>query len=992
MSTLNVTFAFLSDAQGFSSSAGAASTLTWDGTTGNPAGSLRSVLAGSNKNNNNSWTRTLTYETMGVPAGSTITGITSASLDSRCTAFTSGTGCTSGAATLVDGVTTVTLSAQRSFSATDGAFVTTAGTDLTGLTKASSNSVVLTIPNHLGTTSGGSGKGVTLHQDQLKYTLTYTTAFNVVATGGSFALAGGVATLRVGLGIGSGSFAATGGAATLSIACPTTGGAFALTGGTATLTNANTTPGLYWDGAYWSSEYWGNAYWGTATTPVTPTTADYWGNAYWSPEYWGDPYWGMPPVVVGSLHGDGGSFALTGSNSTFELAFPVDELSFVPTGGPATLDVIIGVAAGSFATTGTAATPGLTFAIDTGTLALTGGIATLIEGSFVPGPYWPEVYWGTPYWGDAYWGTGFGPIITFDTAGGSFTLTGVTTILQVALGVTAGTFSLAAGTVLLATGKALIGASGSFSLTGTATTLGFKLPGATGSFALTGGVATPQVSLGAAAGSFATTGTAATLGLKLPGAPGSFALTGSGSTSILNFGPVLTADIGTFTLTAGAATLKVLVSAESAGYTLNGRPAMLNAGLIAATGSFGLTGGPATLGLTAPLANGTFALTGNAATLRVGLGAAAGTFAVTGGAATLGSTLPAGAGSLALTGGAATLTLLVPISYTLPAGIGGVVLTGGPATLGTSLSAGTDSFALVGGNAALENSGSIAIAADSGSFVTIGGDGALNLDITIAAGSGPFLWVGGTAGLTPVLFVPTASPSHSPAWLGNRAAIVGNAIYGINVYDTYCYGFREDILPTQSVGWSEFFQSISDYLVTTNVFGPGSSFWAIDPDSVIQWPSGPPPFGLVVPRRMHIYGDDIGGGRFSKHWTVNLDIHIVVGNAFDPSFRDNAVVTSADLAVGSYALVQLLIDKLEQAFISTVNGNFATVEAPRAIDINELHRFKQTNAYVSIPVTFEMSVLQSLPSTWVTLATPPSPDEVAAFSDPLIEGVLFSQD
>ncbi len=222
--------------------------------------------------------------------------------------------------------------------------------------------------------------------------------------------------------------------------------------------------------------------------------------------------------------------------------------------------------------------------------------------------------------------------------------------------------------------------------------------------------------------------------------------------------------------------------------------------------------------------------------------------------------------------------------------------------------------------------------------------------------------------------------------------IISSSVYGLETYSTSVFGLGRDVLPTQSIGWSEFFQAISDYLVTTNVFGPGSSFWAIDPDSVIQWPSGPPPFGLVVPRRMSVYGDDIGGGRFSKHWTVNLDIHIVVGNVFDAAFRDNAVVTSADLAVGSYALVQLLIDKLEQAFISTESKNFATVEAPRATEINELHRFKQTNAYVSIPVTFEMSVLQALPSTWVTLATPPSPDEVAAFSDPLIEGVLFSED
>src|SRR6266536_1712924 len=119
--------------------------------------------------------------------------------------------------------------------------------------------------------------------------------------------------------------------------------------------------------------------------------------------------------------------------------------------------------------------------------------------------------------------------------------------------------------------------------------------------------------------------------------------------------------------------------------------------------------------------------------------------------------------------------------------------------------------------------------------------------------------------------------------------IISSSVYGFEPYDLSCYGMRQDILPTQLVGWPEFFQAISDYLITCNVFWPGSSFWAVDPDSVIQWPSGPPPFGLVVPRTLHVYGDDIGGGRFSKHWTVHIDIHIVTGNVFDAAFRDNAV-------------------------------------------------------------------------------------------------------
>ncbi len=182
MATLTVSLSFLSSAQGFTGFSGFASALSWDGTTGNPLGSLKTITSGSAASDNTHWGIVTTYESLGVPTNSLITGITAGSLDSRCTAFASGTGCTSGACTLVDGAITATLSAQRSFGATDASFVHTTGTDLTGINTPSSNSVTLSIPNHIGTTSGGSGKGVTLFQDNLNFTLTY-----VPATGRSAA-------------------------------------------------------------------------------------------------------------------------------------------------------------------------------------------------------------------------------------------------------------------------------------------------------------------------------------------------------------------------------------------------------------------------------------------------------------------------------------------------------------------------------------------------------------------------------------------------------------------------------------------------------------------------------------------------------------------------------------------------------------------------------------------------------------------------------------
>jgi hypothetical protein len=177
MSTLTVTFDFATTVQSFTATAGAASTMSYDSGTGNPAGALKTEITGKNKSNTDKWARTLTYQDMGVPANSTITGITSASMDSKCTLYTTGASSIAGNVTLVDGATTVTLAATRTFTATDGSFVTTSGTNSTGLSKASSNSVVITI-NSTMATGNSTSADVILYQDQLTFVLTHTTTFS----------------------------------------------------------------------------------------------------------------------------------------------------------------------------------------------------------------------------------------------------------------------------------------------------------------------------------------------------------------------------------------------------------------------------------------------------------------------------------------------------------------------------------------------------------------------------------------------------------------------------------------------------------------------------------------------------------------------------------------------------------------------------------------------------------------------------------------------
>ena len=172
--TISVRFPFTSDSQLFAANPGTGVNSVWQGSGGNPSGCLSSSLSNLLTTSTSTWTRTLTYEDMGVPAGATVTSISGGTLDSKCTAyFLPGLGQnSSGSATLVDGATNVTLSAVRNFSAVDSSYVTTSGTGVFGLYKNSSNSVTLTISNTLSTLLLILSN-VTLLQDNLNFILSY---------------------------------------------------------------------------------------------------------------------------------------------------------------------------------------------------------------------------------------------------------------------------------------------------------------------------------------------------------------------------------------------------------------------------------------------------------------------------------------------------------------------------------------------------------------------------------------------------------------------------------------------------------------------------------------------------------------------------------------------------------------------------------------------------------------------------------------------------
>jgi len=177
MGSVIVTFDFATDAQGFVATPGGPNTtLSYDSAIGNPAGSLKSRVVGKNINEQfvNDWRLETTFEGLGVPAGSTITGITSASMQSKCTEFNHGAHSTRGPAAIGSGVIffNAWLSAEQTFRGIDADWVTSPGTDVTGLSLPSNLLVSIDIQNRLDTGASDSA-AVSLNQDQLIFTILY---------------------------------------------------------------------------------------------------------------------------------------------------------------------------------------------------------------------------------------------------------------------------------------------------------------------------------------------------------------------------------------------------------------------------------------------------------------------------------------------------------------------------------------------------------------------------------------------------------------------------------------------------------------------------------------------------------------------------------------------------------------------------------------------------------------------------------------------------
>ena len=187
MATLVKTFSWTSDADSFTFTPVSNATGAWSSTGGDAdAGCLSTDNSGRNKTDVGAWTRTLTFEDMGVPTGQTITGITSSTFKSKVTVWNVVNSLTIGTVTLSDGTTTVTLAASRGPTGTEGSYQTHNGSDNSSLSWASTQSVTITI-NHSANNANDAAAQTTWLGDTLSFTITYEAAQTTHTGTGSLA-------------------------------------------------------------------------------------------------------------------------------------------------------------------------------------------------------------------------------------------------------------------------------------------------------------------------------------------------------------------------------------------------------------------------------------------------------------------------------------------------------------------------------------------------------------------------------------------------------------------------------------------------------------------------------------------------------------------------------------------------------------------------------------------------------------------------------------
>jgi hypothetical protein len=159
------------------------------------------------------------------------------------------------------------------------------------------------------------------------------------------------------------------------------------------------------------------------------------------------------------------------------------------------------------------------------------------------------------------------------------------------------------------------------------------------------------------------------------------------------------------------------------------------------------------------------------------------------------------------------------------------------------------------------------------------------------------------------------------------------------------------------------FKSILDLINRTGIFGVNSVVFALTRDSLIKYPTGPPPFALLVPGSFQSEENpEHGGGRFTKMWRGEIEIIIVVRNVYDIAYKDTIAFTTTDAVTGMYVLAHDVINLVEQSFPYDANKNPTLVELPISKTIEAPYRYQDANEYIALPIPFEIYFQETLPA------------------------------
>jgi hypothetical protein len=158
------------------------------------------------------------------------------------------------------------------------------------------------------------------------------------------------------------------------------------------------------------------------------------------------------------------------------------------------------------------------------------------------------------------------------------------------------------------------------------------------------------------------------------------------------------------------------------------------------------------------------------------------------------------------------------------------------------------------------------------------------------------------------------------------------------------------------------FTSMLNLVNSTQIFGPNSVAFVLSRDSDIKYPADAAPFALLVPERITSQPVEIGGGRFTKTWRMDIVLIIIVRNIYDIAYQDNIAFTTTDNDTGMYVLAHKVINLIEQAVPLAPDLSPTLIELPIAKTVESPYRYQDANEYIALPIVFEIYFQETLPA------------------------------